>query len=307
MEFTFWLKLAVILLGFALAAVEFDFFKDLKNEKIKKTLLGIIFITLLIFTVFDTTNDEVANNKADLKRDSLITVDSLRFAKIISNFQTNLNSVSETKDEIITLDSLLSDVKDTLQNQVGLLNDAVKKSKELVRLENIKFSLEKPDVICRGANTKITIDSLGNFEKFSFEFINGGKRAAKNIRIHSRTLYYNTLLNKLSFIKSKYTETDGFLKLHYIPPVKNTDVLTQVSVYPNINTSRFQIESNRMIFIFTIKYTDSFSGEYEKTMVISCSGFKNNKFDISQSIDESLTRKIKKLYKENGLSEYLLL
>jgi hypothetical protein len=133
MDGSFWLKLIVTLLTFALAAIEFDFFKKFEKDKIKKRWIGALFVSLILFTIWDSTKESIDNSKESEKRDILIKEDSIRAAKIITNLENSLDSIAITKNEIVKVDSVLNGVKDSLQKQVILLNEATKKSKELLR------------------------------------------------------------------------------------------------------------------------------------------------------------------------------
>lgn len=258
MGWTFILKLIVTILTFAIAAIEFDFLKKNKKETTKKRWIGILFISLILFTVWDTSKESYDNSKAEFKRDSLITVDSLRAAQILTNLEINLGSISDTRNEIMAVDSLLGRVRDTLQNQVALLNQVVNKSKELLSLETKKFSLEKPNLDIYDIKIVKNIMDTTEYE-LSLKIINYGKRIASQIEYSSILVPYNAKTNQ----KNIYLPTESLKNR------KISEILGEPGTFKNLiikfHFNKLEVVDTygSLFFIARLKYLDASTNKIE--------------------------------------------
>ena len=258
MDLSFWLKMIVTVLTFALAAIEFGFLIKIKKQTLKKRWIGILFVSLILFTVWDTTKESYDNSEAETKRDSLITVDSLRAAQILTNLEINLDSLSGTRKEIMAVDSLLGNVRDTLQNQVALLSQAVQKSKELNDLETQRFALGRPNLLVQDVKlSKSTIDSTKH--DIVCLVYNYGKRKATEIEYETILVSYNRKTSQKNIYFSN--DLSNIKRMNHL--VGEAKIPRRLIIMFQVNKSEIIDVYGGLMFIVNLKYLDAATGKVE--------------------------------------------
>ncbi|CAN0598509.1 unnamed protein product, partial [Ectocarpus sp. 12 AP-2014] len=112
-----------------------------------------------------------------------------RALKIITNLENSLDSIAITKNEIVKVDSILKGVKDSLRTQLILLNEATRKSKELVDLENKVYYDRRPLLTSSSADLKITLSDTTDTHELFYPIFNTGLRPASNIVIRDAIIF----------------------------------------------------------------------------------------------------------------------
>ncbi|TLF44695.1 hypothetical protein [Maribacter aurantiacus] len=252
-----WLKIIITLISISVALLEiWDFKKkEAKNwkkiRKSRKFWIILLFLPLILLTIWDTTSDSIQQAELEKKRDSLITVDSLRAAKIIENLNTAVESIGSTKSEILKIDSLIGGINDSINIQIGLLNRAVEKSKELVDLEKQKLVKDSPNLGVLGNSFKLTKDVKGDGYNVSFTFTNYGGRVANNVRYKCLILVSDENMLRRNVFLSPRGNT--WKKSMSIP--ENNQVYNSIE-------AKFQVEKEQiksyddLYFVIRFKYTD---------------------------------------------------
>ena len=170
-------KIGILIITISLLVNEFYPFLNTFGPRLRRILILSIISLLTIFSIIDIYNDD--QNTTDIK---LKTEEIYKKAKETNELQDQSHSsIQESRMEIAGVDSILEIVSDTLNGQVSLLNEAVRKSKELIDLEELKLKLERPLISIISNNVRFS-EFFQDSTKIGLEIKirNIGKRKAIN-------------------------------------------------------------------------------------------------------------------------------
>lgn len=247
-----WVDISLLVISIILMIREFfpkieEYYK--KRKKLVHIVLIVGMFALSITNIIQTNNE----NK------DLITTAKTTLTKIDSVYQGQLNnysSINQSVEEIKKVDSVLGGVKNSIQSQVKLLDSAIGKSQELIRLEQLDFESKKSElgldnlkaINYRNDSTKIII--AGNYT-------NSGRKAI----VKYSTMSY--------FITDKYGN-----KVKFLVDDRNQDAnWTMIEVDPNkgsafatapISKNILQVENQQLGFVFSLVYQDYISKKIYK-------------------------------------------
>ncbi len=145
-----WIKLIITIVTLFLL---FDEYFKIFDKVIKKNRRRVVLLILAVLAVFSLIDVIIQVNEGEnlVKKANTIIIqsDSLigNTNSIIKDLERNIEKVEKSGKNIVVMDSVLRQVRDTVDNQVELLKRATKKSIELVRLEEKSLNKMKPKYI----------------------------------------------------------------------------------------------------------------------------------------------------------------
>lgn len=158
------LVLAIIML----ANEQFKFADEWSTDIKKKWLWGIIgFVSFL--SIVDLYNDNTYSEKLKTKADDIFK----KTETILGSVDTAVDSISQAQRKLKKLDSL------AVTTNI-LLDSAIIKSKELLKLEYTKLEITAPDVKVISGEVALVKDSISG-HNISFKLHNYGGRLAEDI------------------------------------------------------------------------------------------------------------------------------
>lgn len=313
------LKIIASIIGAMIAIVEiWDFRSKKKNakwQKIKKPIIITLSIGILVFSLWDTVEedkqssnkDKIENERINIqnaKQDSLSKIDSIRLARLSNNLKTNLDKLDKTGTSILKMDSILVGVRDSLSKQVFILKSAFQKSKELVRLETIKFEIEKPNFGVFDLVFSPNKPDSTNIN-FRFTFINKGIRHASQIKIKHLLIGLQTNKKEVEIINKH----DLLLLDSKISPQIKIQTFNEISVIGE-SLEELNEKSEFLIFILKYEFKENYSSKWENGQFV----FKTNTIDFqkfswqptSGLYDQEFYKDLNDLLLNNDLDEFIL-
>ncbi|MBC3758781.1 hypothetical protein H7U19_10230 [Hyunsoonleella sp. SJ7] len=273
------------------------------KKKNKKIILIIVLALLFVFSIIDVINtvregDELLEKANTIIRQSDTLTVNTRL--IEEDLRKNIESVKETGKSLAKIDSVLKGVRDSVSDQVEILKGAVEKSKELVRLEEVKFRQNEAKLIINSKKAYLIRDTINSsMLEFKYTFENKGQRDAKNIKPVVKIYYYRSSKDELNSINMKRIN-DQILPLK----MANSDGIDQrFSLKININPN----ELDKVIFVLGINYTDDFSYRRLKTCAyLVGENLTEDTIDLVLLNDRYMSRLLNKKLSEDALHDYLI-
>ncbi|RKN83355.1 hypothetical protein [Ulvibacterium marinum] len=298
-----WIKLVITVITILLLFDEyFKVIEKVKKKNRRKILLialALLSILSLVDVVIEVNEGNELIQKANniiKKSDTLISQSNV----ITNDLHENIESVKETGESLAGIDSVLKGVRDSVSNQVEILKAAVIKSKELFRLEQQKFELDKPNLIIPSGQV-LLVDSNINNNGYDITFIvhNFGNRAAKDIQIQALALLSSNQF--IDFDEGKFnTETSG------TPTMPGTlQTTANKRLVFNIPKIRFDNENFGIFLVFKISYLDEATGILHQANQFMTY---NSKKSFESPFDDAKQSQINKVINEikrNRINEFL--
>ncbi|WP_421807417.1 hypothetical protein [Flagellimonas sp.] len=101
---------------------------------------------------------------------------------LIDTAKSSLDKIEHSATKISKVDSVLNEVKNDIQNQVGLLDSAIGKSQELIRLEQLDFDSKRAELGITDLN--LIIDPIDSTKlKIQSRILNTGRKAVLNYSV----------------------------------------------------------------------------------------------------------------------------
>lgn len=136
-----WIDVPLLIISIFLMIREF--FPKIEDyyRKWKRTVHIILIVGMFVLSIVNIvrTNNE-NQNLIDTAKETLTKIDSVYVGQVKSD-----STLRQSVIEIKKVDSVLGNVKDTIQYQVKLLDSSIGKSQELVRLETLDFESKKTE------------------------------------------------------------------------------------------------------------------------------------------------------------------
>ena len=302
-----WIKIFITLISITIALLEVWDFKKKESKnwkklfKTKKFLIIILFVPLILMSIWDTTKESIDISKADKKNDSINRLRTDRAEKLLRNVENSFNGITDTRDEILQVDSILNLVKDSLQSQVVLLKVAIEKSKELEKIERRKFIEGQPNITIYSKDTKISYDDLANI-KIEFTYANSGKRTAKNIRYISRAILVDVANQEILSMDRKIGSPE-IRKFNEMPPVSADSYKTYFPLYTKFTKEKFVDNDNYWIVLTRFFYEDGFDLQFNKLIILSGFKFNGSNFTMGEMTKENIPNHIMDFLEKRGESQ----
>lgn len=277
------------------------------REPYKKIIHGFIIGFMLILSFINIYRTERDNKELVTTAENI-----LESTKTINKgLENNLFLVKESDAQIRRLKNVLDNVKDSISSQVSLLGKAVNKSKELVDLELQRQSANSPFIVWDLKRSGVKKDSANNINYITTAFRNKRSRTAENVELFEKYIFYNGINKEYYFVNSKVKNVDKFNTLYDITGMPNdydfdNSAAYYLNSYPDFNLNHFKSEHDKLLFVYTLKYSDAMTGNHKISKVITL--FKsNNKMLFTDTLTVDMTKKIRSLFKRNQLELFLAL
>ncbi len=288
-------KILILIITITLIANEFYHFLDKLSSKIRKIILFSIIGLLTLLSLIDIYNDEQEANQLKEKADAIFTK-----AEEINKLQNENNqNIAESRKEIENVDSVSKVVERTVKNQVKLLNQAVVKSEDLLKIEKAKFNLERPRLSVISTGVTFT-DFFKNESKMAFEIEarNRGKRRATNVSFG----YTLVAFKNGTSLKNIFFGDYGMDK------IKDFDEKTKLLLKKKFRISKeeFDNQYGSGILVCRFIYTDEIGGiEYDENNFIGLRIVENVGSVFHTITDENQEERAIKYLNELKLFDYL--
>ena len=304
-----WAKILLSLCTVLIAVIELgDIFK---NKYYKKVALYILVIALFLANVWDTGKESIDYQKEVDKRDSLITVDSLRFARIVNDLRTNIiqlehisGSVVNSLNEVVNVKKSVGQQKPILENILNSTLDSKGKTRQLINAKKAK-----PSFYGRFTKGFFKSDSL-NIE---IHPVNVGNSRLLNVDIFYQIMFLEKIDDPLKTGVSLVYDCNNSGKLYPKKWTKLADVLDPnvtslemtTVLKPCLTKKDFKTEDNKWVLVYSIRGLDDFTQtEVRKTLTIIGVLRKDKTFNLQYN---NVDLKVIKEYFENSfnLGEYI--
>jgi len=247
-----WIKLAITLITLFLLFDEyFKVIENIKKKNRRKILLialSLLSILSLIDIIIEVNDGKELVQKANnilLKSDTLINQSNV----ITADLKDNIESVKETGKSLIGIDSVLKGVRDSVSNQVEILNDAFNKSKQLVDLEQQIFDSKRPNIFLDNVEFVSAREDSTRFN-IKYRIINKGERVATIKSI--QTIFLGlSLRNK--YLQHFTNPTDTKLDEYKIPFEGSLPIIFKADI-PKLEIIE---KADNGIFVLKVDYIDS--------------------------------------------------
>ncbi|MFD2727727.1 hypothetical protein [Hyunsoonleella rubra] len=298
-----WVKLIITFITLLLLFDETFKVIEKVSSKYKRRVLLAFLIVLSVLSIFDVVNEVNEGDELIEKANTIIRQSdtlTVNTRLIEEDLRKNIESVKETGKSLAKIDSVLKGVRDSVSDQVEILKGAVEKSKELVRLEEVKFRQNEAKLIINSKKAYLIRDTINSsMLEFKYTFENKGQRDAKNIKPVVKIYYYRSSKDELNSINMKRIN-DQILPLK----MANSDGIDQwFSLKININPN----ELDKVIFVLGINYTDDFSYRRLKTCAyLVGENLTEDTIDLVLLNDRYMSRLLNKKLSEDALHDYLI-
>ncbi|WP_248722611.1 hypothetical protein [Seonamhaeicola sp. ML3] len=190
----------------------FDEYLRVIDRVAKKSRRRVVLSVLAVLSVFSLVDVIIEVNEGDALVEKanqiIIQSDTLlsNTNSIIDDLEKNIKSVEESGESIVSIDSLLKQVKDTVSSQVELLKSAVNKSVELVELEEMRFKQDEAMIDILSSDVRLEKNEIdSSFFNIKYSFRNFEKRYAVNLKFEDKILLYNKIVNTFQVIHFQET------------------------------------------------------------------------------------------------------
>lgn len=214
-------------------------------------LIGVLFILSIINIVIE-----------EREQTKLMTQVEETFNKtktIVNDVGESLTGIGEAKDEIIVVDSIINIVRSDMANQVKLLDSAVLKSKEMLKLNQLEFQMGKPTARIVSSEVVIDIDSIDNYRgklEVKYKVKNNGKRTASDLAFKAILIIENQFENYSIITEKEHGyELQGDL-VGNLSMEMNSSIGMELSDYNSFNRT-----TKRIIIITKLRYIDEITRE----------------------------------------------
>lgn len=195
------IKLFIIIISFLLLFNETFKILDKFKKKHKRLILLISLSLMFFLSIADIINEVNESNDLIQKANTIINQSDTVIKNtnsIIIDLDENIKSLEKTSKSIVKIDNSLKGVEDTLSNQVIILKNAVEKSKELVKLEELKFIQDQAIMISYNKNITLTKNIKDSTKStFKYRINNEGKRTSEIIELNAKLYYYTIATREL--------------------------------------------------------------------------------------------------------------
>lgn len=247
-----YIKIFILIISSLLLFDEYFYFTKKVKKKIRKRIvLGVlVFLSILSFVdlYFEKRgNDELVQTAKDIvnKQDTLNT----KTDSILIDLEKNLVSVEKTSQNIFKIDSVLKNVNDSIANQVELLNKAVKKSKELVKLEELQFKQDEAKLIFYNKNILFKKNEKdSSYYELELNCQNKGKRKAVEVSIKFKLLFFDKIHSKYEI-----TDTERFIRYNLDIEVTSAHISKTEKLH---KAEKNRYNYNSIILIIKCDYLD---------------------------------------------------
>lgn len=306
-----WAKIFISLFTVFIAVLELgDIFP---NKRHKKIAIYISVIALFLVSIWDTGKENIEYTKEANKRDSLITVDSLRSAKIIEGLNKNIIQLEEISGSVITSLQEVSSVKESVGEQKPILIDILTNTTESSKQTELLMGDNQPNLVIYSERFRAYFDNEG-YLNIKAILGNVGNGIAYDIQIFYQVLYIE---------KSKFApNTDGvslvfekdsnklypkqWTKLSESTlPAHIVDHKNETSLKPSLTRKDFKDNNSSWALIYSISYLDfTKSKRISKTLTVLGTINENNQFDLRYNVVN--LEPLKEYFENNfGMGEYI--
>lgn len=250
-----WIDVPLLIISIFLMIREFfpkieDYYR--KWKRIVHIILIVGMFVLSIINIVRTNNEN--QNLIDTAKETLSKIDSVYVGQVKSD-----STLRQSVIDIKKVDSVLGNVKDTIQYQVKLLDSSIGKSKELVRLETLDFESKKTEFSTTNLGIEVQKSDTTKFRIVS-TISNKGRKGEMKYSVQISFLTDESgnlikfLIDKSTLMKGVYTSFEmdsGTMTKHQSPEFPISDI----------------IEKNRVLFhVYSVIYKDLITNkEYKET------------------------------------------
>ncbi|TAI48459.1 hypothetical protein [Flagellimonas allohymeniacidonis] len=217
------------------------------------------------------------------KADSLIVKTNEIMEKtegITSDLSNNVEAVRRTSRSLAGVDTVLRNLKDSVDNQVIVLRGIVKKSKELVDLEREKFRVEAPIIISQPSFTRMKFTGEQEIKEVVFAFKNVGQRVASNLKYSFLALYFDVLDESPSFKTAIMAREEGYGYNINTIPINNMFYL--YTPFTNNMENKFDNINSGLVYVWKMEYADIPTGtRFFKNYFVLVNQYESGKFRYS--------------------------
>ncbi len=273
----YWLKLITIFLGVAIAAIiDIGGFLDDKKQ-LRKSILYCLFGSLLVFTVWNTTNESISDRKAEIERDSLIKVDSLRFDRIVKDFTKNIHKLDSISGQVLVAFDEVINIKKGISEQKPILGTILNNTSESFKETESLIEANAPNLLLGSSRTTAHFDHDGSLMITLFP-ANLGFGVAKNAKVFYQVFYATvrdtaTKSGSFRLVGPKgnplgtYPKEWTKLEVDYFTPSMGSGK-NRIHLRPSLNKSDFLGNKNYWFVIYSTMCSDYRDETILKSIVI---------------------------------------
>ncbi len=208
---------------------------------------------------------------------------------LIDTAKSSLKKIESSVIQIGKVDSVLGDVKNDIEGQVKLLDKAIGKSQELIRLDSLDFESKKAELGVTSMKFIIDPDDASKIQ-IQTSILNSGRKALIK---YSGMIYYTTDEHgsEVNFINDNESKRNNWIQIEVDPKLS----ITMLS--ESIVKSELQMEDTRLVIVVSLIYQDYITKKHYKETIFqeTILPYKGNTEPHYQSPNEiKLTNKILK-------------
>lgn len=279
--------LLLVLAILMLANEQVKFTADWNPVRKRKILWGVIGLVSLL-SIIDLYNDNTYSDKLKTKADDIFK----KTETILGSVDTAVDSISQAQRKLIKLDSL------AVSTNI-LLDSAIIKSKELLKLEYTKLEITAPDIKVLSGPIRIVKDSVEGHNIF-IEIHNYGGRLGEKISYKSMLIAANTAGSQ----SNVYLSPEGNIWKPSVSLPANNQIVASTTLKFQFNKKEV-LEYGVLFFVMRLKYTDkSLKNNFDYNLMFTARNISQGDegFYYSDTIEERFIRKTLQKY---NLEEYL--
>lgn len=296
-----WAKIFISLFTIVLAIIELgDLFEKKTHRKIA---LYVTVVILFLVGVWDIGSESIEYKRDARVRDSLIKVDSLRSAKIISDLNKNLTGLEKLSGQVLSSFKEVDSLKRGIKEQKPILNNILNNTVESKGKTNSLINDKQPSLTISKRYSTIKFDNEGNLS-LEVRIGNSGFGYAKKIKVFYQVAlakpspagdyysYFHLVGDKKSQTKTypkEWTEFDGVLR----PGVANH----VINLTPNLHRKELVGTDGLWFLIYSTSCMDFADNEIKRTIVMA--GHTNDQGHIDTKFGGLNLNDLKQFMEEN--------
>ncbi|MEE1963573.1 hypothetical protein V1387_12820 [Allomuricauda taeanensis] len=175
---------------------------------------------------------------------------------LIDTAKSSLKKIESSAIQIGKVESVLGDVKNNIEGQVKLLDSAISKSQELIRLDSLDFESKKAELGITSMGFIIDPDDPSKIQ-IQTVILNSGRKALIK---YSGMIYFSMDENgnNVNFLNEIETKSDNWIQIE-VDPKLNINMVTE-----SILKSELEKENARLVIVLSIIYQDYISKKHYK-------------------------------------------
>lgn len=287
-------KILILVCTACIAIVEFgDVFKRKKQKK--KALYSLV-IALFLISLWDTGKESIDFESEARKRDSLITVDSLRFVKIVNDLSTSIGQLEEISGSVVKSLEEVVDVKNRVGEQSSVLKSISLNTSKSSWQTELLIDNNQPNLTIQNRPVQAYFDEK-DFLNIKVFPVNTGNGIAYDIMVFYQVMFlenkstpsapnqydvstvYNAK-NEGNLFPKQWTRLPTSQLLAHTGSQKNQMIIT-----PSITKKAFKNKNCSWVLVYSISCFDfTKSKRISRTYTVIGKLKENNEFELEYNL-----------------------